>query len=298
MLNNITFTKQLVRLGYDIQSRRENPVFNLILLHGTCVLSDRGTVLLGDLVTGISTDAENRDVFLFTNNEKTKEDLGDGSLLKIKEYIISQKESELSHINFFTSLLDLLDYKAVHTGKESEQGSKSDRFKAATLNFSGENHLLSVSIGNVFTAIVTDTATGDKMSLTSLAEVKGVLKYMHTLTSLHMVSKTAKGSYNVAIEGILPAVFKELFSYFNRTIVAEYLQENGSVRKLYIFDKQVIELVPVSKTTRTITTFSINKLPDVYPDNIYLETITARDLIARMESDVASSGFTLARARR
>ena len=292
-MENILLNKQLTRLGYSLHYLREDPCFDLTMLKGTCVLTNNNVLFLGDEITGIAKNKKTNKVLLFTNQDSIANSFREYDVVvlegEIKKYVTSLYTSNSL---FFESLIDLL------ANKSKDKFEHTEQFKAAGLHFTGEEFCMDMTIDAGVSAFVINKKTKDTMILRTLDAVKALLHYMKKLTAIDMTACTPKGTRKVTIEGNLPYIFKELVFYFNRAIIAEYLGEGNTIRKLYIFDKHVVDVTEPNGNTVAIITHSINKLPDQYPVNIYIESVSYKELIDRTEDSIVSQGYTPIKVRR
>lgn len=292
-MENVILNKQLTRLGYSLHSLRDDPCFDLTMIEGTCVLTNNNVLLIGDSITGIAKNKKLDKSIVFTNREDIIKEFDKYSGKKLDEAITRYTESLYkSNILFFESLIDLL------VNKSKDKFEKSEQFKSAVLNLSSDDFSMKISISSKVSAFVVNKKTGDTMVLQSLDAIKALLRYVKTITSIEMLACTAKGTRRVTVEGILPYIFKELIFYFNRTIIAEYMREDGTIQKLYIFDKHVVDVTEPNGNSVAIITYSINKLPEIYPVNIYIESVSYKEVIERIEDSVRMQGFTPIKVRR
>lgn len=294
---SVIINKQLTRLGYSLHHLRENNSFDLTMLEGTCILTGSNAILLGDSISGIATLTDSDKSVLFSNVDSVG-DWFQGNITEQDCYqMYRSKLAYANHTVFFCSLIDLLLNKS-SGAQELDRNDKQDQFKTATLLLTGGNYKFEIIIGTDASALVTNLSTEETMKIDNSAAIKGLLSYVRRLESVTMQAKSPKGVRSVTIEGNLPYIFKELVFYLNKTIVAEYLQEDGSIKKLYIFDKHIVEVAEPSGNTSAILTYSINKLPEEYPANIYLEAVTYKDLIQRIEDNLRSQNYIPIKVRR
>lgn len=293
---NVVVNKQLTRLGYDINNLRNESSFDLLMVEGTCILTNNNVLFLGEKLTGVATVKKTGKYLIFTNDESVKnlyEGMTDSNVYTSN---FLNKNGTKNPFLFFCSLLELLIHKSLMS--ETDRVEKQEQYKAAVLHFTGDTYSIDVSLDKEITAKVNNLASQEVMIVHDLLAIKNLLHHVNTLISIDMVASTSKGCRKVTIEGILPYIFKELFFYLNKTIVAEYIQDNGYIKKLFIFDKCVVEVAKPNGNNIAIITYSINKLPDDYPSNIYLESISYKDLINNLEIDILDQGYTPVKIRR
>lgn len=275
-MTQVTLQEQLTRMGYYIQCMRNKARFDLTMLGGTCIMVKNNVKLLGDTVLcAVSTETDDA---MYTNNHNLHNELSNRPITS-NEYLSG---------TFFTSLVDLLIFKTQTTN------NSKDNYKVAKISLGNlQEEIINIVIDSTtVSACYLHNGEEENISATSYESMHKLLSIVQRMTSIRsfrMITKSNTNLREVYVEGVLSNILKELFIYFNKTIVLEYKQKDNTTKKVYCFDKQFITTEETSRNVNIITS-SMNKLPNEYPSNIYLEEIMTKDLLNRLGDNYSAIG--------